>query len=475
MIDEFLAFEKEEQLLDKQINDFYYWGYIRFGLYRSLLEIKDNQELIPSPKIKYKAKHLLSLIFKSISRNPMIMAEKKKILFIASSSRRIKKGKTYECIYTDNIAAEFGNDVCTAEIPYRNQHMEPVASKNILYLDFILFYSKIIRRLQKYVLKKESAYIASTSKQISDELEKKFGAKLEEKYLEDLIKKNYIYYKVRKKMIIKLLKRISPEIIIVVNGYDPNNKIINEVAKELDIKTIELQHGVIGKGHLAYNYSEKKEYPFFPDEIFLFSDYWKTTGRFPISEDKLIVTGFPHMEESVKKYQREVHKKAIINIIVLSQPLYAAKFHSIIYDLILLMDLKDIDYNLIYKLHPAEFDVQNKIWDKLDNHSRVEVVKSNKLHLYHYLSVSDIQIGMSSTALFEGLAFDLQTFIYRMPTTELYMGDLCQKGYAKMFESAPILFDKIREGATEAVTSNNEFFLENAKDNIISEIKKRLN
>lgn len=61
-------------------------------------------------------------------------------------------------------------------------------------------------------------------------------------------------------MLRRIIKSISPKVIVEVVGYETNKMIINEIAHEMGISTIELQHGVIGRGHIAYNYLINREY-----------------------------------------------------------------------------------------------------------------------------------------------------------------------------------------------------------------------
>ena len=98
---------------------------------------------------------------------------------------------------------------------------------------------------------------------------------------------------------LKLLDKVKPKIIIEVVSYSFNNLLINEVAKKYKIPTIELQHGTIGRYHIAYNFKKQIYLPTFPDYIFLFGEYWKNNTRFPISNGKLKVTGFPYFEHKM--------------------------------------------------------------------------------------------------------------------------------------------------------------------------------
>jgi hypothetical protein len=133
MIDKFLEFEKNEDLLNKTINDFHYWAYIRFDIYMHLIMPTDSKA------VKEKKTNTRELIIQTINctiKNPYLWSKKKDILFIPHSRRLPVNGK-YECIYTDEIAKVFSENSSSMEFLYtRNQsHFFPVMTKNIFYLD----------------------------------------------------------------------------------------------------------------------------------------------------------------------------------------------------------------------------------------------------------------------------------------------------------------------------------------------------
>lgn len=475
MVEKFNQFEKKYELLNRHYEGFYYWGHVRFDVYNMLIAdgMKHvGKNLIDSRK---RIKGMLSCIRNSIFRNPLLKVKNRKILFL-TSPRRMKEGNTYMSIYTDDIAGAFGENAYTAEYPYTGTlvHQEPIGTPGVLYLDYIFSYYKVCSLLHK----KKYKNVQSVGKEIAEwlqvEIEDYFGIHVDSQKIANLFANRYfrMYYEL--KPINRLLEKINPELVVVVCSYSRSHMPFVEAAKRKKIRVIELQHGVMGRGHPAYNYPEKANHNFFPDEIFLFSEYWKHVTRFPISEEMLITTGFPYLEKSVGKYRNEVKKKSKTNILVISQLNCGHDLAKVITELVSLLEQRGIDYHMIYKLHPSE-DAKGFIerFPLLTN-DRIEIIGESEKELYYYMAHSDIQIGMFSTAIYEGLYFELTTYLYETVKTKEYMVDLCEKGYARMFSTATDLLKKMDSSHQESSKEYRQFFAEGGKEKIIFELKSRL-
>lgn len=74
----------------------------------------------------------------------------------------------------------------------------------------------------------------------------------------------------------RMLNRIRPKVIIEVVSYSLPKLIVNDIAKKMNIPTIELQHGTMGKYHIAYNFSEKMDLKRFPIIFFSLASFGGT-------------------------------------------------------------------------------------------------------------------------------------------------------------------------------------------------------
>ena len=169
-----------------------------------------------------------------------------------------------------------------------------------------------------------------------------------------------------------MLNKIAPNKIITTVSYSYINQIFTAVAKELFIPVIELQHGIIGKSHVAYNYKTSNEIITFPDYFFAWGSYWINGTRFPIAEDKVNVVGYPYINKfKTKGFERE--KKRII---ILSQR------RKDLAELTVELALKLPDYEIIFKCHPSEYRVAKKEYEVFIEYKNIKLVMDDNLELY---------------------------------------------------------------------------------------------
>ncbi|WP_300082487.1 hypothetical protein [uncultured Thomasclavelia sp.] len=470
IIDIFLDFEKEFNLFDKSINSFYYWPYLRFSVYMKIEEIINKQKKSSNKKININ--DIFSIVLNCTIKNPLLYKSKKNIMII-SHQRRVKIDDTYKCIYTDKIAEYFKNDAISLEFLYGIKHCKPRTNSNILDLDFVDIWPFIKLPLLKIKYKNDIKLIYELSNTLTKEINNRFNIKLNESYIYKLFYKRYIWYIEKKKILKKIIFNINPKIIIEVVSYETNKMIINEIAKENNIITIELQHGVIGKGHIAYNYLENRRFSHIPDRIYFWGEYWKKTCRFPIKADYEKVVGFPYMMDQLNKYPMVTKKKNRLEIIVLSQPEFSFKLKYVIKKFIDILIKRKVDFHVYYKLHPAEYNDKEQLIKEICVSQEVNII-ADEYNLYELFAESNIQIGVTSTAIFEGLVYNLQTFIYHIEKTDSYMSDLVNSRFAIFFENATDLANKIFKSDNIRELDKDAFFIDDSFNKLIDEIKEEV-
>ena len=472
LIDKFLKFEYENDLFNKKIKGFKFWHYIRFSIYSEILKQKYKTGQAHSnlngkkfiTKVWYKFRQLPNFILK----NPLYGLDQKDIL-VLNHQRRVKNGNYYDCIYTDGILENIKKSYYIFEEPYLEKHFKPIRTKNIRYFDYINFIKATKKRFFKFINPNFGKLCSNDINRLFllfNAINKAFNVNFD-KYKEIKDVENLILnYKISKKYYEKILNKIKPKIIIEVVSYGFSRLLFNELAKKRGIKIIELQHGVMGRYHIAYNFYKKLELETFPEYIFLFGEYWKNNTRFPLKKEKLIVTGFPYFEnrsEELIKNSRKNSKKE--NILFISDGTVGKQFSKLAIKLDKLIDHKK--YSIIYKLHPGEYDRWKRTYPWLVN-STFKIIDNNKKDIYYYLSKAEYLIGVSSTVIFEGLGFNLKTFICKAYGYK-YMKYLCENNYAQLVVSA----EEIVEGldSNKKNVENKEFFWKpNSLKNIINNI-----
>jgi len=476
LIDKFIKFEYEEDLFNKEIQGVKFWHYIRFSVYNKILKAGYNFGQSHTILSRHFSIRRTLLKFKQIPNfiffNPIYNLKHKDILVI-NHPRRIKDGYFYSCIYTDIFLKNMNKSYYVLEFPYNERHYKPIKTKNLRYLDYIklirdfkIFYSIILIKLKirEDFSKNERKYLNSLTKKINDYFE--LNTTNEE--FSRIIRYIILKYKFSKKYYEEILKKVCPKILIEVNSYSFNSLLFNELAKKGGIKIIELQHGSIGKDHIAYNFYKKIKLNKFPDYIFLFGEFWGKNTKFPIEKKRLIVTGFPYMENQINNYNnynKEINN--VKNILFISQGTIGKKLSKLAVDLNEIINQKK--YKIIYKLHPGEYDRWKIEYPWLLNKS-IDVIDNNTKDIYYFFQRSKYQVGVYSTALFEGLYFDLITIIYKVNGYE-YVEELYKKGYAILISSAKEIKNNL-ENHKKVIIDKEFFWKSNSTINILDNINK---
>lgn len=435
-IDKFLEYEKENKLLEENIEGFYYWGYIRFLLYSKIVNkienLSESTKAISNYSTFKKVRVGLRLLYNSIVYNPFFKNQSLDIL-VLNHSRKMKVNDEYESIYIDDILSKFPNKYLVLD-PL-NQEMGHYSLKNInsiSYEDFITIYSEIYTKVKGSKCLKLSDRLNG----IIDDLENLYNISIDRKSIIQTCLRLKVSHRIKTKLYKKLLLKLRPKLILEVVYYTPNKMIINEIAKELNIPVIELQHGTMGMHHIAYNFLDKNQLPYFPDQIMLFSNYWKEHTRFPINRNNLLVTGFPYLERRVNETKHlDKGNKNEVNILFISQTTIGEKLSKFAVELYELLNEKNENVRIMYKFHPSESVNWEERFPWLAKYKdNIDVISDNTRSIYEYFAISDIQVGVYSTALFEGLAYQLETYVVKYYGYQ-YLEDVCNSNYATLIET----------------------------------------
>jgi hypothetical protein len=329
----------------------------------------------------------------------------------------------------------------------------------------IITYSSVIQRelnLAKCSLTEGEAEKVSG---LEGRLNLKFGTSIG---LGELIRSELAERKSKKWLYETLLNRINPEIAIIIAG--PFKQTFIEVCKSRDIPVVELQHGVIYKNNLKHDFPESADVFAYPDYLLTFGEYWDDDVNIPIEDDNIIPVGYPYMERKLKKYSN-VRKKN--QIIVISQPPIGKSLSK--FSLSLNKQLNDWD--VVYKLHPREYDTWESEYPWLRD-TEMRVLDSDTPPLYRLFAESKVQVGVGSTAIYEGTAFNLDTYTVDMPGSHV-MSYLIERGYSDLVNSVDELVHKINknEGRVEDVDTEYMFRSDSINNirNALCEIKSREN
>lgn len=230
---------------------------------------------------------------------------------------------------------------------------------------------------------------------------------LDEKKLTMHVLESITIFKIIKEKMRKKLEKIKPSIIIVRGAYGRFQMGVVQACKELGIKTIELQHGLIIDQHIGY-IKKTKSYnrDCVPDFIFTWGDFFSDIIHkgYLFEKNKIISVGFPHIENSLKKnYPQDDDIQT-----------FSKEFESIILvsgqgggniEVFIKEAAKIRDSNgFIYKPHPR--DVKSYSFEEKNI-----LLVDQKKDIYSLLALVDIHMTVFSTTMLEALAFGVPNIL----------------------------------------------------------------
>ena len=422
----------ENQLsLDKSIiQGVPWWDKLRYELFNELLiklKLNENFERNKTFKIKnFISNKIFTLIYKLknitkiFSSKSPIWIKKYSTIILGHPRRKFENG-VYIDPYTDPFIDLFPKTIDFSVIERTENsrgHISPSKTKNLFYADILYDLAFIISKFRRLKFnQKDLSTISFLEKSLYNEFACSFD----------------IYKKVKKiiqnwlgmyPLMRFFFKLKSPKLLFVVVSH--TQEPIIAAAKSLGITTIELQHGSPARGKLNYDYTSGIKKTNFPNLFLSFGDYWSSNCKFPIKKKNIISFGNPYLFKKINSYSN-IKKENRLVIISQGIPILAKIAQDI---------SKRFSEKIVveYRPHPKEFYEKDKSHlIKLKNAGLI-VSKEND-DLYEIFARSRWQVGVYSTALYEGLYFGVASFILNTSGSEK-MERLINLGHARLISSA---------------------------------------
>jgi len=455
---EYEKIENELDLFSIQVDGIPIWERIRFKVFRDINQDKGQGQAHTQTGEGF-SDHLkgLSLWLKNaVHRNPYFAGERE-FLFWGHQRRKLETDGNWWDIYCDPIHERGELNYVHVETPYLMSHRTPAKTEHLRYLDLILYTGTIQRRFGLHS-PSISAKVTSRLRDAEREIRRRFDTNIDivSKAKHELHDRNTTL-----PLYDRLLDRIDPSVAVVVVSYGKETFI--EACKRKNIPVVELQHGVIYDHHFGYSYPEDETKTTFPDYLLTFGDFWNENVRFPLPDDHVVSVGYPYLEGRLEAYDNVERTDQLLFI---SQGTIGHELSKFAIDV---HEDERIDHEIVYKLHPGEYDRWEKEYPWLAK-SNVRVIDKAEPPLYRLFAESTAQIGVGSTAVYEGLCFDLQTFVFETDGAEV-LSTLVNDGAASIIESVDELVEELGFG-TEHVFDRQRFFKSDAVSNILEELKR---
>jgi hypothetical protein len=393
---DFLELEADLSLFEWRESGIPLWERLRFSVYMSVLQASGIFGQ-PQSSIEKNATDFIRGGFlwarNFAFRNPFFGNKHDFLIWGHQRRKKLEDGYWWD-LYVDPIIEELSLDHQYVESDHNLTHHRPPKTHNVDYIDLITFSSTVYRKLSGESERRNSPWVT----EIEAEHEERFGVDLD---IGQLVYEELTDRRVYLPLYRRLLKRVSPEIAFVIVSYGCETFI--EACSEADIPVVELQHGTIDKYHLGYSFPGDREKQYAPDFLFTFGPSWADGVELPIDEENVYPVGYQHLEREYNSYQDIKNREEVVFI---SQGTIGERLSKLATNLSTSLSEST---TLTYKLHPGEYSRWRGEYPWLQE-ANINVV-ADEVPLYELLSRASMQVGVYSTAIYEGLRFGTPTIL----------------------------------------------------------------
>lgn len=387
----FLAMEARFQLLSERDSVAPIWELVRFTMFRAVTTPERGHT---------RAAGLVSFCRRNIL---LSLLHRPKYLFFAHPRRRLESDGRFWDTYTDPVIQEIGEEkTITIERSWHGKHFRPPKTRRVYHLDSLESVARIVSKTGLFRLTSEQR---SKLRAIRRFILVEFGVDVDVERQGTALYRRYLVYRAFYLIYLRVLR---PRVIFLV-ASNVHGALI-AAARSQRIPTVELQHAMISRYTVVLNYEGYRRKTQAPDFLFTFGDFWSRQADLPLPRENVISIGYPYLK--MKSEQAGTARTDTVTIV--SQFITGLALSSLA--VAVARRWKHID--VVYKLHPEEIHNWKARYPELQSAAEeglLSVVDSQKPHLYDLLQSSKWQIGVSSTALLEGIAFGCRTYLLDLP------------------------------------------------------------
>lgn len=232
-------------------------------------------------------------------------------------------------------------------------------------------------------------------------------------------------FSARRRLIRGLLKRVRAPRLFVEVGYCMGEWIA--AAHDAGMEVVELQHGLITPYHLGYSYPGRPFVPYAADRLLLFGPYWANAAQLPVNT-RTTVIGCSYLDD----YKAAGIAKTPRLAVVISQGVIGPA----LFDAVAAVASRAPGWHFRFRAHPGEAAAvyARKLAELAERPSNLTVSPSSE-DFSALLWRAEIQIGVFSTGLFEGMASGTRTILLPLPGIE-YMDGVLARGEAVLARDA---------------------------------------
>jgi hypothetical protein len=280
------------------------------------------------------------------------------------------------------------------------------------------------------------------------------------------------YFVARFNSFVEIFEATKPKVVVTDCHYDKMWAIA--AAKRLRIPVVELQHGIVYDGHMAYTYDPRSASPYrdripLPDKYLAFGPYFSEIlmDRGFWSESQVEDVGFPRMEYHQSTFAYTVPKTGEdLRVLISSQWIMTEKLCKF-----LEATVRRLPENVILNVKPHPLERDTGAYRQIDG---LGVLDGGE-EFYELLGKHHVHCSVFSTTLLESVGLGVPTIILGLPGSENAL-PMSERGHCNVVNSPgefAAVLARVAENASELeqwhrnTIENRSYFWEpNASANI---------
>ena len=425
----FETLEVELDLGARRIGSLPWWDLVRYPFHLAVLKQAGLGENAPAargegPRGAGQYLRIAADLLRAATTRSPLRGGPGAVLVVGHPRRRLR-GDRWADLYTDPLLpllpAEL--DVRVVEDPLGFGHRMPAATPDLRWLDSVKLRARLAERRVPPLSADDRTEVRGIEARFADALALDVDLLGQVEAAQRRWHSHYPVYR-------SLLQRLAPRCVLLVRSAQ--QEALVAAAKDLRIPVAELQHGSPARGKLNYDYGSGVGKRCFVDVFAAFGPFWTEDVRLPLADDAIVDLGFPWLSAERARHAGTARRDRLL---VLSQPDRAEVLTEFCVNL---AGRLPPGIEMLFRPHPEERAGGEARFARL-RAAGIEVQDDPAVDLYALFAASRWQLGVYSTALYEGLAFGCACFVLRTAGSEL-MRRVVDLGLAR-FVDAPEDFD----------------------------------
>jgi hypothetical protein len=380
ILDVFFQMEVDENLFSMQMTDgTHYWDVIRTHVYLCLHAAHGGPFTRPTssnnPSALAGCKDLLRPLVNAVSRRYLIARSP---AFVCFTFQRIRSGPRLVDTIADHLVDLLGEDAVAVELLNKSA----------------ISYPKLLtgEKTRVPMVSIRAPHNPSESEAVAGFVNKlitcHFGISLD---VTDVVVEAISAYETTRAYYREVFSSTRLRAILGTNNGSLGGAF--SAAKEAGIPSIELQHGGSSRHTIYWSYpgAITASHPglSLPTAYFTYSDYWRDNTHFPVKMFRSIGTDYFHHSPIPAPGE---------DVLMISSYMY----RDVLFDMALELADKDIARNIVFKLHPHEFDSKARLVARCGARANIEIV-TDEHEFAQLFARCQFVVGVQSTTIYLAL------------------------------------------------------------------------